>query len=145
MMGSALRSDADNLYRRDIIQSTNSESLEEEDFYEGKEICNFTGCLAMIFFSRSTTVDMVMRVNFTLVHEIRKVFPNLSEFRTSVSCIQCPSRLWRGDPTALHRVETTPIRLVWPVRVWKFMVEGILLELQLTSLSILRSSFCYLV
>lgn len=51
MMGSALRSDADNLYRRDIIQSTNSESLEEEDFYEGKEICNFTGCLAMIFFS----------------------------------------------------------------------------------------------
>ena len=145
MMGNALRSDTNNLYRHDKFQSTNNESLEEEDSYEEKETCDFTGCLAMNFFSRATTVDMLMRVKFTLMHEIRKIFPNLSEFCTSVSCIQCPYRLWRGDPTELHRAETTPIRLVWPVRVWKFMVEGIILELRLMLLSILRSSLYYLV
>ena len=74
MVGNALRSDINNLYRHDKIQSTNSESLEEEDSYEGKETCDFTGCLAMKFFSRSTTVHMLIRVKFTLMHEIRKVF-----------------------------------------------------------------------
>ena len=80
MMGNALRSDINNLYRHDKIQSTNSESLEEEDSYEGKETCDFTGCLAMNFSSRSSTVHVLIRVKFTLMHEIRKISPDLSEF-----------------------------------------------------------------
>ena len=50
MMGNGLRSDVNNLYRHDKTQLTNSESLEEEDSYEGKETCDFTGYLGMNYF-----------------------------------------------------------------------------------------------